>query len=66
MEEIDQAGARQLIGYVAEHLLDRRCLIGDRPEVVEYHDHVGRLLDQRGETPLGLLLVQVRRELGCL
>jgi hypothetical protein len=47
-------GAEQLLGWVAEHRLDRRALVADQPVGVDDGEHVGGLVDQGAEALLAL------------
>ena len=61
-EQPVEAAPFGLLHRVAEDSLDRRTLIVDDPVCVEDGDHVARVRDQRPETRLALLAMQVLRQ----
>ena len=61
-EQPVEAAPFGLLHRVAEDSLDRRTLIVDDPVRVENGDHVARVRDQRPETCLALLAMQVLRQ----
>ena len=52
LDQLLEVAARDLLGRVAEHALDRRALVGDLAAGAEHRDEVARVLDERAEARL--------------